>query len=83
MPEKHYHTGYCRNTYCWHHRIITVQGIRNDDQSLSPVTPLTFSNPIQGHLLVSYSYVMTASAVTGLQSRHTRGCKAPAQLRVD
>ena len=29
-----------RNTRCWHHHIMTVQGIRNDGQLLSPVTPL-------------------------------------------
>ena len=42
MLEKHSHIGYCRtDTRCWHHHTITVQGIiRNDDQSLSPVTPL-------------------------------------------
>ena len=41
MSEKYSHIGYCRtDTCCWHHHTITVQGIRNDDQSLSPVTPL-------------------------------------------
>ena len=41
IPEKHSHIGYCRtDTRCWHHHTITVQGIRNDDLSLSPVTPL-------------------------------------------
>ena len=35
------HIGYWRtDTRCWHHHTITVQGIRNDDQSLSPVTSL-------------------------------------------
>ena len=40
------HTGYCRNTHCWvgiTTPYIQVQGIRNDDQSLSPVTPLVSS----------------------------------------
>ena len=41
MSEKHSHIGYWRtDTCCWHHHTITVQGIRNDDQSLSPVTSL-------------------------------------------
>ena len=35
------HIGYCRtDTRCRHHHTITAQGTRNDDQSLSPVTPL-------------------------------------------
>ena len=38
--QRNRHTGYCRKTRCWHHHTIRVQGIRNDDQSLSPVTPL-------------------------------------------
>ena len=38
--QRNSHTGYCRKTRCWHHHTIAVQGIRNDDQSLSPVTPL-------------------------------------------
>ena len=44
MPEKHSHTGYCRNNTVtvlgWNHYTIPVQGIRNDDQSLSPITSL-------------------------------------------
>ena len=40
MYQRNSHTGYCRKTHYWHHHTITVQGIRNDDQSLSPVTPL-------------------------------------------
>ena len=41
MSEKHSQIGYWRtDTRCWHHHTTTVQGIRNDDQSLSPVTPL-------------------------------------------
>ena len=41
IPEKHSRTEYCTNIRCLHHHTITVQGIRNDDQSLSPVTPVT------------------------------------------
>ena len=41
IPEKHSHR-YCRNTRYWHYHTIRVQGIRNDDQSLSLVIPLVF-----------------------------------------
>ena len=36
-PEKHSHTGYCRNT---RGLTIELQEIRNDDESLSPIFPL-------------------------------------------
>ena len=42
-PKKHMQSHrICRNTRCWHHHTISVQGIRNDDLSLSPVTLLVF-----------------------------------------
>ena len=41
MSEKHSHIGCWRtDTRCWHYHTIIVQGIRNDDHSLSPVTSL-------------------------------------------
>ena len=36
------HTGYCIGIHAIGHCTIPVQGFGNDDQSLSPVTPLAF-----------------------------------------
>ena len=47
MQEKHSHIEYCRtDTRCWHHHTITVQGIRNDDQSFLILFRNIFSNNI-------------------------------------
>ena len=48
MPETHSHTAHTLYALLVSHT-ITVQGIRNDDQSLSPVTPLVplLSNPLK------------------------------------
>ena len=41
MPEKHSHTAHTPYNYALLvSHTVTVQGIRNDDPSLSPVTPL-------------------------------------------
>ena len=58
------HTGYWGEASCWHHHIITVQGIRNDDQSLSPVTPLVcllfLSFLIPSNVQEHFSYILTS-----------------------